>query len=354
MLILLGQTLPTWSGGAGPSSSQPVRTGRSRRSVALRAALDSLQERPLSKGRTGSSIRPSSIRPDGLEGAGLRYSDASLASTTGPVFSADDLPEGQILRPAQAIKGLYAAFNARDAACAASFLADECVYEDLLLGPATVCRGKEAFMNALNFHPAFVSSRIFDGLPFADLLPELTLEVDSIAEGTDTVGVEWHVMCGSSDFPLGRGLSQARVCTTTGKIVRVVDIAEAPWRVIGLIALPFIGFVQRVQSLLVQPGSDAQDPRAEVLAGPSDELASPAGTPGAASTASDVEREYGLLLGAVLADGLVHRNERAMLASYAAENRVSDAQHAALLARAGWSEDEYSQGFRDSEEVEQL
>ena len=47
----------------------------------------------------------------------MHFADASLASTTGPLFSADDLPEGKILRPAEAIKGLYAAFNARDAAC---------------------------------------------------------------------------------------------------------------------------------------------------------------------------------------------------------------------------------------------
>ena len=54
------------------------------------------------------------------------------------------------------------------------------VYEDLLLGPATVCKGKEAFINALQFHPAFVGSRLFGGLPFADLLPDLLLEVDSV------------------------------------------------------------------------------------------------------------------------------------------------------------------------------
>ena len=53
------------------------------------------------------------------------------------------------------------------------------------------------------------------------------MQVDSIAEGSDTVGVEWHVQCGDAAFPLGRGLSQARVCTRTGKIERVVDIAEA-------------------------------------------------------------------------------------------------------------------------------
>ena len=207
-----------------------------------------------------AGLRPASIR---LEKTPLRYSDGAT-STTGPVYSADDLPEDQVLRPAQAMKGLYAAFNARDAEAVASFLTDDCVYEDLLLGPATVCRGKEAFMNALQFHPAFVSSQLLEGLPFTNLLPPLTLEIDSVAEGADTVGVEWHVQVvsnafplglvrvrlvfgldanpnpnpgpepnlqvGSNAFPLGRGLSQAKMCTQTGKIERVVDIAEAPWR----------------------------------------------------------------------------------------------------------------------------
>ena len=180
-----------------------------------------------------AGLRPASIR---LEKTPLRYSDGAT-STTGPVYSADDLPEGQVLRPAQAMKGLYAAFNARDAEAVASFLTDDCVYEDLLLGPATVCRGKEAFMNALQFHPAFVSSQLLEGLPFTNLLPPLTLEIDSVAEGADTVGVEWHVQVGNNAFPLGRGLSQAKLCSETGKIERVVDIAEAP---IVLLALPLI------------------------------------------------------------------------------------------------------------------
>ena len=177
-----------------------------------------------------ASVRPASVRPE------LKHF-SGVAITASPVFNADDLPAGQVLRPAQAIKGLYNAFNDRNAKAAASFLTDDCVYEDLLLGPATVCRGKEAFMSALSFHPAFMSSQLLGGLPFADLLPQLTIEIDSIAEGTDTVGVEWHVQVGSNAFPLGRGLSQAKVCTETGKIQRVVDIAEAPWRVLGLFAL---------------------------------------------------------------------------------------------------------------------
>ena len=81
-------------------------------------------------------------------------------------------------------------------------------------------------MNALRFRPAFVGSRLFGSLPLAELLPELTLEVDSIAEGVDSVGVEWHVQCGSSAFPLGRGLSQASVDPATGKIVGYRTLEE--------------------------------------------------------------------------------------------------------------------------------
>lgn len=302
-----------------------------------------------------AAVRPRSIRPDGLEGAGLHYDEAQLASTTGPVFNADDLPAGQILSPAQAIKGLYAAFNARDAECVASFLTDDCVYEDLLLGPATICRGKKAFMGALRFHPAFVTSGLFDRLPLAkELLPALTLEVDSVAEGVDTVGVEWHVQWGDAAFPLGRGLSQARVCTATGKIERVVDIAEAPWRVIGLIALPFISAVQALSQTVAQAPSGAAA-KAKAVAGAAarrlldeEDVSDP---DGAASeprprSPADVLREYELMLGAVLADGRVDPAERALLAEYAETNSVSDAQHAVLLRGAGWSEAEYRDGLR--------
>ena len=45
---------------------------------------------------------------------------------------------------------------------------------------------------------------------------------------------------------------QAAVCTETGKIKRVVDIAEAPWRVIGLIALPFITAFTNLQQAMKQ------------------------------------------------------------------------------------------------------
>jgi hypothetical protein len=314
-----GASYGAWQGHVPRAAGRAVLMSANEDAVimeSLRSRAEALDSRP--------SVRPRSIRPDGMDGAGLRFDEASLASSTGPVFDADDLPEGTILTPAQAIRGLYAAFNARDAACAGSFLTDDCVYEDLLLGPATVCRGKEAFMTALSFHPAFVSSRLFDGLPFANLLPELTLEVDSIAEGKDTVGVEWHVQVGASAFPLGRGLSQARLCATTGKIERVVDIAEAPWRVIGLLVLPFISAVQVLSSTLSGSAEEA----------------------GADGADADAQREYELMLSAVLADEMVDPAERALLEDYARKNSVSTAQHEALLARAGWSAEEYRRGTR--------
>jgi len=294
----------------------------------------------------GAAVEPLAARLEGVAAGDRTYqdrnhdSDAILASATGAGFKPEEQLDGELLRPAQAIKGLYAAFNARNATGVASFLTEDCVYEDLLLGPATVCRGKVAFLNALQYHPAFISSRLFDGLPLAHLLPSLTLEVDSIAEGRDTVGVEWHVQCGSVAFPLGRGLSQARVCAASGKIERVVDIAEAPWRVIGLLLLPFISAFGALSKALA-PASPAAVP------------VSPAAKVSEPLVGSvNVEREYSLLLGAVLADGRVEPSERALLRDYAEKNQLSSAQHATLLKRAGWSEEEFLDGVR-SRKIEQ-
>jgi len=190
----------------------------------------------------------STLLPKG--GPGLLGLDDALVSEQAPGTKPD-----AVLTPGQAIKGLYKAFNDRDADRVASFLTEDCVYEDLLLGPSTVCRGRDAFVNALRFHPAFVSDKLLSKLPFGSQLPDVVIEVDSIAEGVDTVGVEWHVQIKGDDgsdfpFPLGRGLSQAKVCVETGKIERVVDIAEAPWRIIGVALLPFIQASQFLSDLL--------------------------------------------------------------------------------------------------------
>ncbi|KAJ1457827.1 hypothetical protein M885DRAFT_114771 [Pelagophyceae sp. CCMP2097] len=139
------------------------------------------------------------------------------------------------IRPRDQIKALYAAFNARDADAAAALLSDDVVYEDLLLGASTICRGKEAFAAALRWHPAFVASRL--RLPIGGL----KLIVDEVAcNGASSVGVEWHVEYSNGQpFPLGRGLSMATL-DSEGKLLRVVDICEAPWRVVGLVVRPFL------------------------------------------------------------------------------------------------------------------
>mmetsp|Transcript_5584 Transcript_5584/g.16443 ORF Transcript_5584/g.16443 Transcript_5584/m.16443 type:complete len:218 (-) Transcript_5584:22-675(-) len=139
------------------------------------------------------------------------------------------------ITPKRQIKALYAAFNARDAPAVADLLADDVVYEDLLLGASTICRGKAAFAGALRFHPAFVSSQL--GLPMG----RLELVVDDVAcDGARSVGVEWHVEIDGRPFPLSRGLSLATL-DADGKLSRVVDIAEAPWRVVGLLVRPVLG-----------------------------------------------------------------------------------------------------------------
>jgi len=165
----------------------------------------------------------------------------------------------QKMSPGEAIRGLYAAFNARNATLASEFLTDDCLYEDLLLGPATICRGRKAFENALRLHPAFVMDYMGKNMPFLDL-PDLQLVVDSVAEGDLAVGVEWHVEVNRKPFPLGRGLSQARICSKTGKIKRVVDIAEAPWRVIGLITAPLLNFLFRPYVALNKDVEEMKEP----------------------------------------------------------------------------------------------
>ena len=135
--------------------------------------------------------------------------------------------------PKQQIRALYDAFNARDGPAVAALLADDVVYEDLLLGESTICRGKAAFSGALEWHPAFVSKKL--NLPF-----DLQLIVDKVAcDGEKSVGVEWHVEVDGKPFPLSRGLSLATT-NAEGKLERVVDIAEAPWRVVGLLIRPLL------------------------------------------------------------------------------------------------------------------
>ncbi|KAJ8610690.1 hypothetical protein CTAYLR_005681 [Chrysophaeum taylorii] len=156
---------------------------------------------------------------------------------------ADELASLQVVTPRTQILRLYEAFNARDLEGVASLLADDVVYEDLLLGDTTICRGKEAFKAALAWHPAFVSARL--DLP----LGSLELVVDKVAcDGDTTVAVEWHVEQNGRPFPLGRGLSIATL-DDDKNLSRVVDLCEAPWRVVGLLVRPVLSFFGAASAL---------------------------------------------------------------------------------------------------------
>ncbi|KAH8044165.1 hypothetical protein JL720_17166 [Aureococcus anophagefferens] len=150
---------------------------------------------------------------------------AALEAEAGPALEAEAGPalEAERVRPRDAIRGLYKAFNDRDAPRVASLLAEDADIEDLLLGASTICRGRESFSQALAFHPAFLSAQL--GLPMGRL--ELVVD-DAACDGERSVGAEWHVELNGEPFPEPRpqpGDDQRR-----GELERVVDIAEAPWR----------------------------------------------------------------------------------------------------------------------------
>ncbi|KAJ1621710.1 hypothetical protein T492DRAFT_1067620 [Pavlovales sp. CCMP2436] len=110
-------------------------------------------------------------------------------------------------------------------------------------------------------HPAFISDRLVAMLPSRlnfKGLPSLELVVDSVADGTVAVGVEWHVECGGQPIPLGRGLSHAIICPRTGKISRVVDIAEAPWRTVGIALAPAVKLASNLAKFVGMIRADRQ------------------------------------------------------------------------------------------------
>eukprot|EP00954_Amorphochlora_amoebiformis_P023695 1361594-Amorphochlora_amoeboformis.AAC.1 len=177
-----------------------------------------------------------------------------------------------------AVRGMYNAFNRRNATAASSFLTEDCLYEDMMFGPGMLrsCAARRlsrmlcgAFWSTRHHPKTPPSSRVrprpyqpensfqdsrynCSGMPRLQLIDglcmlDMTMVIDSIAEGHNTVGIEWHVEFDGNHLPLGRGLTQAKICGATGKIKHVVDIAEAPWRVIGMVTAPFMNFLVRPQ-----------------------------------------------------------------------------------------------------------
>ena len=149
--------------------------------------------------------------------------------------------------PSAQMARLYEAFNRFDAEGVADLMADDGVYEDLLLGETTICRGKAMLTKALRWHPAFLLQDLIDVRVVVD---------DYACDGHERVGVEWHVQISDQRLPLGRGLTHARIDPETGKLLRVVDICEAPWRVVGLLFVRPVLLIFRSGLLFVLLGLD--------------------------------------------------------------------------------------------------
>jgi len=143
------------------------------------------------------------------------------------------------------VEELYRKFNDCDADGTANCFTHDVVYEDLILGKATIVESREEFREVIEMHPVFMGRRLCDSLGIAPV--DIRVVVDSLAEDPvrGTVGVEWHVEVWDEPLPLGRGLSHMKICRDTGLIKRAVDLVEAPWRVIGIIIGPFARFFLR-------------------------------------------------------------------------------------------------------------
>lgn len=155
------------------------------------------------------------------------------------------------------VERLYERFNRCDAEGTAACFTEDVVYEDLLLGNSTLVESREDFFELIQGHPVFLVRQLCTRLSISG--PHFAICIDGISEDLlqHTVGVEWHVEVDGEPLSLGRGLSFMRICPRTGLVKRAVDIAEAPWRVVGLLIAPFArglrGLLRIANSLVVAP-----------------------------------------------------------------------------------------------------
>jgi len=98
---------------------------------------------------------------------------------------------------------------------ACNCFSEDCVYDDTQYQGAF--QGKEALKNHLN--------RVADALP-----PSFQFCIDDVADGGDTVGVQWHVENNGNALPFTRGCSMYRA-DASGLLVSGFDVPEpAPFK----------------------------------------------------------------------------------------------------------------------------
>jgi len=132
---------------------------------------------------------------------------------------------------AAAITRYFEAWNARDMDLACAQFADVCTYEDTQYSGAFT--GKEALKAHLN--------KCADNLP-----PSFKFCIDEVADGGDTVGVQWHVENNGAELPFTRGCSLYKVDPTTGLLVSGFDVPEpAPFKG-GSAGLQLLGLASKL------------------------------------------------------------------------------------------------------------
>ena len=115
-----------------------------------------------------------------------------------------------------AVRRYFEAWNRRDMEAAVREFDEAACYEDTQYAGAFT--GKEALKSHL--------FRVADALP-----PTFEFCIDDVADGGDTVGVQWHVENGGVELPFTRGCSMYKADPRTGLLISGFDVPEpAPFK----------------------------------------------------------------------------------------------------------------------------
>lgn len=115
----------------------------------------------------------------------------------------------------QAIRRYFAAWNHRDMEAACAEFAEGCTYEDTQYAGAFEGKAK------LRLH----LDKVADALPSS-----FSFCIDNVADGGDSVGIQWHVENNGAPLPFTRGCSMYTI-DGSGKIISGFDVPEpAPFK----------------------------------------------------------------------------------------------------------------------------
>lgn len=112
----------------------------------------------------------------------------------------------------ETVVSFYGAINRRDLEGALTFVADDCVYEDLIY--SAPFRGKEAIRGHFK--------RVLDAIP-----DDLVFVIDDISKGDpNATGMIWHAEIEGRPFPFSRGCSFYRCSTSPLDSARKISFAR--------------------------------------------------------------------------------------------------------------------------------